>query len=126
MNFIIKTYQNGVVYQKHFLFILNKGLNIGKPQFEPFTNSFVVIFEKKQDRENLNYVAYSLWRSKYRVQHLAGSVIPFLRISDFKHEFSAKAKLIMEEHDANVKYGAALKFLDLKRKAIKREFESHK
>ena len=99
MNFIIKTHFSGVVYQKPCLFVLNKGLNSGKPQFEPFTNSFVIIFEKQEDRENLYYVAYSLWRSKYWLQHLVGSVIPFLRIKDFKHEFSAKAKMMMEEHE---------------------------
>ena len=116
MNFIIKTHFSGVVYQKPCLFVLNKGLNSGKPQFEPFTNSFVIIFEKQEDRENLYYVAYSLWRSKYWLQHLVGSVIPFLRIKDFKHEFSVKAKVMMEEHEAHIKHVAALKLLDAKEK----------
>ena len=115
-NFIIKTHQKNAIYNQPHLFILNKGLNSGKPQREPFTNSFVVIFQYEKDCENIYYVAYSLWKSKYWNQNLVGSVIPFLRISDFKDQFNAKAKLMMEEYDEHVKHIATLKLLELKKK----------
>jgi hypothetical protein len=115
-NFIIKTHQKGTIYSKPHLFLLNKGLNSGKPQKEPFTNSFVVIFNLEQDCENLYFVAYSLWKTNFWHQHLVGSVIPFLRIHDFKKEFFIKSKLMMEEHEAHVKHIAALKILELKEK----------
>ena len=50
------------------------------------------------------------------MQQLVGSVIPFSRIKDFKHEFSAKAKVMMEEHEAHLKHVAALKLLEAKEK----------
>ena len=115
-NFIIKTHQKGTIYSKPHLFLLNKGLNSGKPQKEPFTNSFVVIFDLEQDCENLYFVAYSLWKTNFWHQHLVGSVIPFLRIHDFKKEFFIKSKMMMEEHEAHVKHIAALKILELKEK----------
>ena len=115
-NFIIKTHQKNAIYNQPHLFILNKGLNSGKPQKEPFTNSFVVIFQHEKDCENIYYVAYSLWKSKYWNQNLVGSVIPFLRITDFKDQFNAKAKLMMEEYDEHVKHIATLKLLELKEK----------
>lgn len=115
-NFIIKTHQKGTIYSKPHLFLLNKGLNSGKPQKEPFTNSFVVIFDLEQDCENLYFVAYSLWKTNFWHQHLVGSVIPFLRIHDFKKEFFIKSKIMMEEHEAHVKHIAALKILELKEK----------
>jgi hypothetical protein len=115
-NFIVKTHQKGTIYSKPHLFLLNKGLNSGKPQKEPFTNSFVVIFDLEQDCENLYFVAYSLWKTNFWHQHLVGSVIPFLRIHDFKKEFFIKSKLMMEEHEAHVKHIAALKILELKEK----------
>ena len=115
-NFIIKTHQKGTIYAKPHLFLLNKGLNSGKPQKEPFTNSFVVIFDLEQDCENLYFVAYSLWKTNFWHQHLVGSVIPFLRIHDFKKEFFIKSKIMMEEHEAHVKHIAALKILELKEK----------
>jgi hypothetical protein len=115
-NFIVKTHQKGTIYSKPHLFLLNKGLNSGKPQKEPFTNSFVVIFNLEQDCENLYFVAYSLWKTNFWHQHLVGSVIPFLRIHDFKKEFFIKSKMMMEEHEAHVKHIAALKILELKEK----------
>jgi hypothetical protein len=115
-NFIIKTHQKDTIYSKPHLFLLNKGLNSGKPQKEPFTNSFVVIFDLEQDCENLYFVAYSLWKTNFWHQHLVGSVIPFLRIHDFKKEFFIKSKLMMEEHEAHVKHIATLKLLEQKEK----------
>jgi len=87
LNFIIKTHKNGIIYNKPHLFILNKGMNSGKPQKEPFTNSFVILFQNEEDCENVFWIAYSLWKSKFWHQHLVGSVISFLRLNDFKKEF---------------------------------------
>lgn len=115
-NFIIKTHQKGTIYSKPHLFLLNKGMNSGKPQKEPFTNSFVVIFDLEQDCENLYFVAYSLWKTNFWHQHLVGSVIPFLLLNDFKKEFFIKSKIMMEEHEAHIKHVAALKLLEQKEK----------
>ncbi len=91
-------------------------MNSGKPQNEPFTNSFVVIFDSNTDCENIFWIAYSLWKSKFWHQHLVGSVIPFLRLPDFKREFFPKSKLLMDEHEEHLKHVAALKLLELKEK----------
>ena len=116
LKFIIKTHKKNTIYTKPHLFLLNKGMNSGKPQKEPFTNSFVVIFENEEDCENCYYVAFSLWKSNFWHQHLVGSVIPFLRLNDFKREFFVKSEIIMQEHEAHVKHVAALKLLELKEK----------
>ena len=115
-NFIIKTHQKNTIYSKPHLFILNKGLNSGKPQKEPFTNSFVLLFQTDEDCENLYFVAFSLWKTKFWHQFLIGSVIPFLRLSDFKKEFFVKSKVMMQEHEEHVKHIAALKILEQKEK----------
>ena len=115
-NFIIKTHQKNTIYSKPHLFILNKGLNSGKPQKEPFTNSFVLLFQTEEDCENLYFVAFSLWKTKFWHQFLIGSVIPFLRLSDFKKEFFLKSKTLMEEHEKHVKNIAALKILEQQEK----------
>lgn len=114
MNFIIKTHRVGTSYTKPHFFVLNKGLNSGKPQQEPFTNSFVIIFKNEEDLENIYFIAYSLWKTKFWQQHLVGSVIPFLRLPDFKKEFSPKYKALMEEHEEHVKHVSALKILEQK------------
>lgn len=116
MNFIVKTHKKDTIYNKPHFFILNKGMNSGKPQNEPFTNSFVVIFDSNTDYENIFWIAYSLWKSKFWHQHLVGSVIPFLRLPDFKREFFPKSQLMIDEHEAHLKHVAALKLLELKEK----------
>lgn len=115
-NFIIKTHQKDTIYSKPHLFLLNKGMNSGKPQKEPFINSFIVIFDFEQDCENLYFVAYSLWKTNFWHQYLVGSVIPFLRLNDFKKEFFIKSKIMMEEHEAHIKHVEALKLLEQKEK----------
>ena len=114
LNFIIKTHRKGTIYTKPHLFILNKGMNSGKPQREPFTNSLVIIFQNEDDCDNLFWIAFSLWKSKFWHQHLIGSVIPFLRLSDFKNEFTPKSNTLMQEHEEHKKNVAALKLLEQK------------
>ena len=115
-NFIIKTHQKNTLYTKPHLFILNKGMNSGKPQKEPFTNSFVVIFQNEEDCESIYFVAYSLWKTKFWHPYLVGSVIPFLRLPNFSKEFNLKASLMMQEHEKKKKNIAALKLLEKKEK----------
>ena len=113
-NYIIKTHKKDTIYAKPHLFILNKGLNSGKPSKEPFTNSFVVIFQNEEDCESIYWITYSLWQSKFWHRNLVGSVIPFLRITDFIKEFSAKADEMLndfEEHQKNIQ---ALRLLESK------------
>ncbi len=115
-NFFIKTHRKDTLYAKPHLFILNKGMNSGKPQKTPFTNSFVVIFQNEVDCESINFVAYSLWKTKFWVQYLVGSVIPFLRLPDFSKEFNTKANTMIQEHEEHQKNMATLKLLELKEK----------
>jgi hypothetical protein len=116
LNFIIKTHRKDTLYTKPHLFILNKGMNSGKPQKEPFTNSFVVIFQNQEDCESIFFVAYSLWQTKFWHQYLVGSVIPFLRLPDFSREFNPKANTMMQEHEEHQKNIASLRILEQKEK----------
>ena len=112
LKFIIKTHKKDTIYTKPHLFLLNKGMNSGKPQKEPFTNSFVVIFQNEEDCESLYFIAFSLWKTKFWHQFLIGSVIPFLRLFDFKKEFSSRVKTMLQEFENHQKNIAALKLLE--------------
>ena len=65
LNFIIQTHRKNTIYSKPHLFVLNKGLNSGKPQKTEFTNSFVVIFSNEEDLDTVYWIAFSLWKSKF-------------------------------------------------------------
>ncbi|OYX83195.1 MAG: hypothetical protein B7Y83_12275 [Flavobacteriales bacterium 32-34-25] len=111
-NFIIKTHKQNVVYTDYHIYILNKGLNSGKPQKEPFANSFVVIVQNQDDLETVYWLAYSLWKSKYWHISLCGSVIPFLRIGEFKKNFISKVTLLRMDFEQHKKHINALRLLE--------------
>ena len=120
-SFIVKTHRKDTLYNKPHLFILNKGMNSGKPQDEPFANSFVIIFSNERDRENIFLVAYSLWKTKFWHPLLCGSVIPFLRLPDFIKEFNPQSSLMMVEHWQHLKNVEELKLLEKKEKQYKED-----
>jgi hypothetical protein len=111
LNFIIKTHQKDTVYKGNQIFILNKGMNSGKPQKEPFTNSFVIMFPDEKDAETVYWLAYSLWMSNFWHPFLIGSVIPFLRIQDFKKDFDSKVNEMMQDYELHLKQVQALRLL---------------
>ena len=112
LKFIIKTHRTGTIYTQPHLFILNKGMNSGKPQKEPFTNSFVIIFENEDDFDTINLTAYALWKTKFWHQFLRGSVIPFLSLYDIRKEFSIKVNQEVKDHKEHLKNVQALKLLE--------------
>lgn len=65
--------------EKHSFFILNRGLNTGKPMNEPCQNCFVCSCESKEDKEKMYWLLFALWQSKVIRRQLIGSVIPFIR-----------------------------------------------
>ena len=113
-NFITKSHKSATLYMGSHIYILNKGLNSGKPMNEPCANCFVIIFSDEKDKDSYYWLAYSLWKSKYWHQHLVGSVIPFLRIHDFKKEFDERTSIMMKEHEQHLKNVQALKLLEQK------------
>ena len=78
-------------------------MNSGKPQKEPFTNSFVILFQNEEDAATFYWLAYSLWRANFWHQSLIGSIIPFLRIDDSKKDFSCKVNEMLQEHELHKK-----------------------
>lgn len=80
----IKTHQKGRSYEKPHFFILNKGLNSGKPLRQPCANCFVIQFPDTGTMEKIYWMISGLWRSKAFHPYLRGSVIPFINLNDLK------------------------------------------
>jgi len=76
----------------------------------------VIVFSSSEERENLYWIAVSLWKSKFWHPFLVGSVIPFLRLPEFKKEFSFKSKEILADFESHKKDVAALRLLEQKEK----------
>jgi hypothetical protein len=73
-------------------YALSKGLNSGKPLDVPCPNCFVISCRNAQDLDVYRSLLFGLWQSKTFHQLLVGSVIPFIRIGDFKNFVSEQAK----------------------------------
>jgi hypothetical protein len=113
-NFIIKSHKTDKNYSKSYFFILCKGMNSGKPLKTPCPNCFVIQFESETDKEEAFYIALSLWKAKFWHPFLIGSVIPFIRINDFKANFLNRLNLILTNPDKHQKNIAALNLLNQK------------
>ena len=88
------------------IFILSKGLNSGKPLEKPCPNCFVITVKTEEEKQFLFWLCWGLWQSK-KFYHLhTGSVIPFVRLYEFKpylKEQAAAAFAAKEQYNKNVK-----------------------
>jgi hypothetical protein len=84
INYEIKTHQINRTYKSLHFFVLNKGLNSGRPMNEPCPNCFVVTTQTEKERESLYYLCLSLQIGRYFGFYIKGSVIPFICINDVR------------------------------------------
>ncbi len=84
MSIRIQSYNRKQEVKPHSFYALSKGLNSGKPLPSPCANCFVVSVENEDERNRLYWLCFSLWQANAFHPLLAGSVIPFIRIKDFK------------------------------------------
>ena len=93
------------ILQPHF-FVLNKGLNSGKPLKNHCPNCFIITAKNEEEKEFLYWLCWGLWQSKKFQQLLTGSVIPFIRLHEVKpfiKQQAATAYAEKEQYNKNVK-----------------------
>jgi hypothetical protein len=78
----IKTHKSGKSYNQPHFFILNKGLNSGKPFNHYVCNSFVFLADNKEEKEFYYFLLLGLWELRFFRKHLKGSVIEYVRLGD--------------------------------------------
>jgi hypothetical protein len=78
----IKTHKMGSTYNQPHFFILNKGLNSGKPFNHYVCNSFVFLADNKAEKEFYYFLLLGLWELRFFRKHLKGSVIEYVRLGD--------------------------------------------
>ncbi|WP_341224773.1 hypothetical protein [uncultured Arcticibacterium sp.] len=83
-NLKIVTYNPKNVLPEHAICVLSKGLNSGKPLDGPTPNSFVIHASSNEQARLIKSICMGLWKTKSLYPYHVGSVIPFIRIADFK------------------------------------------
>jgi hypothetical protein len=93
----ITTYSPDQKRSPFAFFILNRGMNSGKPMEQPCPNCFTYNATDQAEKDQFYWLCFGLWQSKSFHQHLIGSVIPFIRI----HELSQAIKQAAEKAQAS-------------------------
>ena len=83
--FELKTHKSGRTYSNPHFFILNKGLNSGKPLANPCPNCFVVTTKTEETKNTLFHLSMMLQIGGFYTFYLKGSVIPFITINDCRN-----------------------------------------
>ena len=78
----IKTHKSGTAYKQPHFFILNKGLNSGKPSRHYVCNSFVFLADDKNERDYYFFMLQGIWELRLLRPYLKGSVIEYVRLGD--------------------------------------------
>ena len=106
----------------HF-WVLCKGLNSGKPLSMPCANSFVVEAETEELKESLYWISFALWRGRAFHPYLIGSVIPFIRIGDYKQLICEKLEVVMRNPAEFAETVKKLHLIELKEKQFKENLQ---
>ena len=99
--------------------VLSKGLNSGKPLKQPCKNCFIVTVNNVEQKEFLFWLCWGLWQSKKFQYFLTGSVIPFIRLREFKTfitQQAANAFLTKQQYQKSINTLQQLEALENKYK----------
>lgn len=96
----IKQYSPKNPQSEFQFYALCKGLNSGKPLDNPCPNCFAISCRNAEEKDYYRSLLFGLWQAKSFHQFLVGSVIPFIRISDFKNFFFEQAKALQGKEKA--------------------------
>lgn len=121
--FDIKTHHIGRTYSKPHFFILNKGLNSGKPLTLPCPNCFVVTTTSKEEKNTLFHLTMMLQIGGFFTFYLKGSVIPFISINDCKNTLKKGIKSINHIGSEYQKHINAVMIISKKEKELQNVIE---
>lgn len=94
LNYKLYTHQRGNYYECPHFFILSRGKNAGRPQYEGIPNAFVVVTREGEDLEQLYWIVYALWKAKRFEFIQLGSVIPFIKVGEVRNLVADKVNSI--------------------------------
>ncbi|QIG88557.1 hypothetical protein G6R40_02270 [Chryseobacterium sp. POL2] len=99
-------------------YALSKGLNSGKPLDIPCPNCFVISCRNAEEKDSYSSLLFGLWKSKAFHKLFVGSVIPFIRIADFKNFIFEQMLHLQEKQKAYQKDVQKFKALEQKERAM--------
>ena len=117
--FIVKSSTAKTENNNPHFYVLCKGLNSGKPLQTICPNSFIIQTESEEFKETLYWITFALWKTNAFLPHLIGSVIPFIRIGDYKQIINEKIELVKANPIEFTNTIKQLSFIEQKEKQLK-------
>jgi len=100
------------------IYALCKGLNSGKPLEKPCPNSFVLACKNQAEKDFYTTLLFGLWKIKFFHIHLIGSVIPYIRINEFKSIVKEQANRVSIKPNDFIQDVEKVKIIEAKQKQI--------
>ena len=116
----ITTYSPGKKQSSFAFYILNKGMNSGKPMEHPCPNCFTFNATDQTEKDHYYWICFGLWQSRSFHQHLIGSVIPFIRLRELSKVINQASEKAQAAPGTFQKTVEALKILDRQEKQFHR------
>lgn len=115
---MIRCYHTKALVPQFSFFILCKGCNAGKPGFQPWPNSFIVVCANEEYYNFFFWLIYGLWRDgKFKTRH-RGTAIQFINLQDVRDVLREVAPLIQPDWNKFQKILAALNKLEQKKTSL--------
>ena len=108
----ITTYSADQKRSTFAFFILNKGMNSGKPLEHPCPNCFTFNATDQAEKDHYYWLCFGLWQSKALHPYLNGSVIPFIHLRDLNQVINQASEKALATPANFLKTVEALKILD--------------
>ena len=105
MNYLVKTHKPGNQYKGAHFFVLSRGRNTGKVLHQACPNCWVIHAEDDRTVERLKGIVAAMHMTHLIRHMLIGSVIEFVRISDFRKLLKSYTSVIQfdEKWDADIR-----------------------
>lgn len=100
--------ENGKCEKYHF-WVLCKGNNAGKPLQKPCPNCFIVVCDTQAEKDFYQSLCFALWKAKIFERELIGSVIPFIRLPEFRKVIERYAHLTKNQPHRVLKLALTVK-----------------
>ncbi len=108
----ITTYSPDQKRSSFAFFILNRGMNSGKPLELPCPNCFTFNAADQAEKDHFFWICFGLWQSKTFHPYLNGSVIPFIHLRDLNRVISQASEKALATPANFLKTVETLKILD--------------
>ncbi|QXP74662.1 hypothetical protein H0I31_00680 [Tenacibaculum sp. AHE15PA] len=116
--FELKTHRIGKTYSNPHFFILNKGLNSGKPLLKSCPNCFVVTTATEEVKNTLFHLSMMLQIGGFYAYYLKGSVIPFITIDDCRNTLKKGFNSVMSTTNKLQKHIKIVEVISKKEKEL--------